>query len=157
MNYYATSNVMEAIAGQIRDQLGGYVDDIVIFDGSVEQAVSDHFEQPSKSRLKGVIMLTLSEDVPDSLSGAGLPIRNGLMVDILVLVRSDGKSRYTKDRERLYGLSDALMYTTFDCPNRRQEYTDRVAANNFQFRRRAAAGGDLMAHLVRFIFKPRVP
>lgn len=157
MQYYATSEIMEAIAGQVRDQIGTYLDDVILFDGSLEQAINDHFSQPTKAGLKTILFIALSEDVADTLSGSGTPIRLGHLVDFFVVVRTDGKSRYTKDRERLYGVSDALMFTVFDCPNRAPEYIERVAAHRFQFRRRAAADGDLMAHLVRFQFNARTP
>lgn len=157
MTYFSTAEVMDAIAGQVRDQLSQYTDDVVIFDGSLEQAVEDHFGQATKSRLKTVVFLGLTDDLQDAISGAGIPIRNALMVDLVAVVRTDGKSRYTKDRERLYGLSDALVYTVFDCPNWTAGYTARVHANKFVLRRRAASDGDLMAHLVRFTFHPARP
>lgn len=158
MNYYATSEVMDAIAGQVRDQLSAYLDDVVIFDGSLEDAVRAHMAQPTKAGLKTYLFMALSDDLPENVSGAGLPIRNSLAVDLYVIVRSDGRTKYTKDRERLYDVSDALMFSVFDCPNRTTDYTARVAANIFGFRRRGApADPSLMAHQVRFIFKPRVP
>jgi hypothetical protein len=158
MDYYSTNEVLEAVAGQIRDQVSNYADDVIVFDGSLEQAIRDHFGQTTKSALKTVVFLALSEDIPDSISGAGLPIRNGLATDIYVIVRSDGRARYTKDRQRLYDVSDALIYTVFDCANRTEDYTSRVAANNFVLRRRGNPTDDsIMAHLIRFIFKPRVP
>ena len=135
-----------------------YVDSVVIVDGAIERAVADQFMQPMRAtEVKAVIMLALTEDVPDNISGAGLPIRNGLLVDVYCVVRPDGKSRYTTSRERLYDISDALMYSVFDCPNRETDFSARVAVANFISRRRAVTDGELLAHLVRFNFKPRVP
>lgn len=158
MDYYSTNEVLDAIAGQVRDQLSSYVDDVVIFDGTLEDAVRSHLSQPTKASLKTFLFMALSDDTAENVSGAGLPIRTSHAVDFYVIVRSDGRTKYTKDRERLYDVSDALMYSVFDCPNRTTDYTARVAANIFGFRRRGApADSSLMAHQVRFIFKARTP
>ncbi len=156
--YYATSEVMEAIAGQIRDQLSNYVDDVIIFDGTLQQAVEDNFSQATQGRLNTIIFIGLSDDISELLSGAGLPVRGSLIVDIYALVRSTGRSRYTKDRERLYDVSDALIYTVFDHNNATTDYRARVGAQTYEGRRRGASSDpSLMAHQIRFNFRPRVP
>lgn len=153
MKYITTSEVLAAVKLRVVRDLDALVDDVIVFDGSLARAIEDHFGQTTRVGLKRVVFIGLSDDVPNAISGAGLPNRLAYIVDIYAIVRSDGRARYTTDLDRLYRISDRLVFETFDVGHEDTEFRAVIASNTFRYRRRSTQDiGGLMANVVRYEF-----
>jgi hypothetical protein len=124
MSYTTLNNTMDAIKGQIENQLGSELDSVVIFDGDLPVAVEQHFNTSGVG--KSMVFIGAPTSAPDRLNGCGLPLRQDHLIDIYVVVRADGRTRYTSDRERLFDLSDAIVFDVFECANRTTDFTETV-------------------------------
>lgn len=153
MDQVSTNNVFEAIKGQLQKEAGDFVDDVIIFDGPLSVAIDEHFA--SARRGGRFIFLTLSDATPDAVSGYGLPVREGLLVDIYTVFRVEGRGRYEKIREDFWDLSDKIVHDAFLLSNRTADTKATVAGSQFVSRTRQQTGGDVMSHLIRFVITPQ--
>jgi hypothetical protein len=153
MAFTSTNDVFEALEAQLADQMD--VGSLIRYDGSPEAAFERHFEQPT-SGVRSFIFYGLGDDVPDNLSGGGDALRQELVVDFYVAIRSTGRSDYRKAIARISDLSDTLMFTAFDNAKWVSQMKSRIAGKSFGFRRSVPTNAsDLFVHQVRFTITPR--
>lgn len=152
MDSVSTNEVFEAIKGQIAQEVDG-LDDVVIFDGPLSVATDEHFNRAKAG--SRFVFLTLADATPDAVTGYGLPAREGLLVDIYLVFRVQGRGRYDRTREDFWDASDTIVHDAFLISNRATETKAAIAGSQFVSRTRQQTGGDLMAHLIRFIMTPQ--
>ena len=153
MSYTATNDVFDAIVGQIKQELAHEVDNVLIFDGTLNDALTQHFN--SSGLNKSVIFIGSPQEDPLRLDGCGLPLQSNVYADVYVVVRAQGKTRYTVDRERLWDLSDQLIHSTFTCTNRATDFSAVITNIEFARRIRMETEGSLLAHKIEFIVRPK--
>lgn len=141
--------------GQIERMLKNDIDACVIFDGTLQNAIDRHFAGRLGSNAIKVVFIGLSDAASDTQGGSGLPIREGLLVDVYALVRSGANAKYESDRQALWDISDAITHDIFDISNRSKDFKDCIASTVYQGRRRQETTPDVMAHLVRFVMHPQ--
>jgi|DEB0MinimDraft_6_1074348.scaffolds.fasta_scaffold130890_2 hypothetical protein len=149
MPYTSSNHIFEAIAGQIDSQLSDKVGGVVIFDGDLTQAIEQHLNESGLGDT--TIFVGMPESTAETLDGCGLPMREMLAVDVYVVVRAKGRSRYGIDRERLWDITDSVVNDVFSCDNRTTLFRERVYG--LQFVRRARMQGqtpELLATRVEF-------
>jgi hypothetical protein len=147
--------VFEAVKGQIERMLKNDIDACVIFDGTLQNAIDRHFGGRLPSNSSKVVFIGFSDAASDTQGGSGLPIREGLLVDVYVIVRSGANAKYEVDRQALWDISDVLVHDAFEFTNRHADLKACVASTVYQGRRRQETTSDVMAHLVRFVMHPQ--
>lgn len=149
MSYTASNDIFDAIAGQIDNQLGSEIDNVVIFDGTLDSAIEQHMNESGLGDITVFVGMPGTE--PESLDASGLPLRESVAIDIYVIARSKGRSSYTTMRERLWDISDRIVHTAFICSNRASDFTDIIYGWRFVRRARIqSAEPGLMAHRIEF-------
>lgn len=131
------------------------IDACVIFDGTLQDALDRHFGGRLGANATKVVFIALSDAASDTQGGSGLPIREGLLVDAYVIVRSGATSKYDQDRKALFDISDSMTHDVFENSNRHAGFRACVASTVYQGRRRQATSSDIMAHLIRFVMHPQ--
>lgn len=152
MGQVSTNDVFDALVGQLQQEVGDRVDDIIIFDGPLSVALAEHF-----AAAKGgsrFLFLTLADAITDASSGYGLPVREGLLVDIYGAFRVVGRGRYEETRGDLWDLSDIIVHEAFLFDRRTPDMKSSVMGTQFVTRARALADGDVIAQLMRFNITP---
>ena len=152
MSYTSSNNVFSAISGQIDRFFGGEVDSVVIFDGNLSQAIEQRMNESGMGDV--TIFIGMPQTTPERLDGCGLPLREDVEVDIYVIVRASGRSRYTAHRELLWDISDRLVHSTFTCSERADDFKDLIIGFTFSRRVRMESNPDYLAHRVEFTAKP---
>ncbi len=147
--------MFEAIEGQLKKMLKNDIDDCVIFDGTLQNAIDRHFGGRLASGSSKVVFIGFSDASSDTQGGSGLPIREGILVDIYAIVRSGTNAKYNIDRKALLDIADAITHDAFDIDNRTSDFKDCVASTVYQGRRRQETSPDVMSHLVRFVVHPQ--
>lgn len=149
MSYTSSNDIFEAFAGQLDSQLGDTVDGVVIFDGDLTQAVEQHLNESGLGDT--TIFVGMPETTAENLDGCGLPMRETTAVDVYIIVRAKGRSRYGVDRERLWDISDKVVHEVFTCSARTPLFRDRIYGLKFVRRSRLQAQTpDLLATRVEF-------
>lgn len=157
-SYISTNTVLNKIRKRIRNQMGADLSDVVIFDGDLADAVEQRASASLKSKNGfAFVFFGFSEEDPRNLSGAGHPLRDNLEIDFFVIVRAQGKTRLTRDREWLNDLSDTLKWAVFEKAN---DDCDLYGASGIQQaiyagRSRVITTPEVLSHLVRFTIIPR--
>ena len=157
-DFRATNNVLDAIRGQIEDQLGGeaeLVDEVFIFDGALSQAIVDHFGGKLGASKHAFVFVAQTAVLANQRAGDGSALYSDRTIDCYVVVRTTGKTRYTKDRERLYDISDAMWNTVFFHTERTDDFNELVAQMQPESITRQPSGQDVIAHLIRFTCVPK--
>jgi hypothetical protein len=148
----STNNVFEAVKGEIERRIDG-IDSCTIFDGTLQDALDQHFaSRPSGSRF---VFIGLADASNESNSGYGVPVRETLLVDIYVVVRASGATRYTSDREAFWDISDAIVHDLFEFSGRSSDAKSSFGGTNYLGRFRQPAGSDVMSHLIRWGIIPQ--
>lgn len=154
--YINTKDVFAAIKGQIEDQLvSDDIDSVIVFGGSLEDAVESHFGQSVKHTVKAAVFFGFSDDNSSTLSGSGQPLRQEMQLDFYVIIRARGRGKYAADHDRLLDISDKMMFDVFNPENFTATMRARCPVMRFGGRRRIATGSLLMAHMLRFTATPK--
>jgi hypothetical protein len=152
MGYTSSNDVFDAVGGQIDRFFGGEVDSVVIFDGELWQAIE---QRANESGIGDVtIFIGMPQTTPERLDGCGLPLREDVEVDIYVIVRASGRSRYTASRELLWDITDQMVHSVFTCTERSTDFKSVIMGWAFNRRIRMDANPDYLAHKVEFTAKP---
>lgn len=153
--FKSTNQILDVIAGQLREQLDGLVDEVRLFDGMLYDAISYHMTQAKTSRV--FLFVGLPGDEPESQSGDGLRLRSAMAIDIHVIIRTTGKSRYDSDLYKLMDVSDAVVFTAFEHSNRNAQFIDLIGSmkNPTRTRQNVAESSGVLAHQVRFTCIPQ--
>jgi len=152
MSYTPTNDVFDAIAGQIDRFFGGEVDSVIIFDGELDQAIEQRMNESGMGAV--TIFIGMPQSTPNKLDGCGLPLREDIGVDIYVVARASGRSRYTADRELLWDVTDRLVHSAFTCDERATDFTSAIHGWAFERRVRMASSPDYLSSRVEFTAKP---
>jgi hypothetical protein len=156
--HYSTTVIFDVLRAQIAEEVADAANAVIRFDGNIVDAIDDHFQQATDAGLKAAVFVGFADEFPETLGGTGQTIRPGFLVDAVCVVRSDGRSRYTSDLDRLYDLSDIVAYDAFEFANTNDDYRAHIAAAKSIWRRRLPALDPyVMAHVVRFDVIPRTP
>lgn len=148
MEYVSTNEVFEAIKGQIEQEVGDSLDDVVIYEGTLSEAIAE--SAATHRRGDRFVFITMTDTLPGATSGYGLPVRGEILVDIYLIHRVTGRGKYGKIREDFMDTSDALVYDVFLNDRRHSEFKNAVHGTRFILRSRQPASGDAMSHLIRF-------
>ena len=89
--FKATNQILDVIAGQLREQLDDLVDEVKVFDGLLSDAITFHAAQARNAKV--FLFVGLPGDEPESTAGDGMRLRSSMAIDIYAVVRSQGKSR----------------------------------------------------------------
>ena len=158
-DYKPTNNVLDAERGQIEDSFSGDgvpdLGQVVLFDSSLNQAIADHLGDGVNAGMKSVIMVSFNDVIPENSAGDALSLRDGILLDMYVLVRSSGRTRYNDDRMLLNDLCDHLWRSAFHYTNTRDEYKDHVGAMRAVTVRRQDSGDGILARLIQFVCIPQ--
>lgn len=155
VEYKSLNEILNTVKGQLDTVVSESVDQIVLFDGTLQQAINDHFGPGTKPGIKSIIFVAQTDISPESMAGSGLALRDGILIDIYPVIRSSGRSRYEGDREALNDLSDLIWHEAFHHTNTRDEFKSRIGSMQSQARVRQATGDGVLAHLVRFLCIPK--
>jgi hypothetical protein len=149
MSYTSSNDIFEVFAGQIDQHLRGSIDGVIIFDGDLSQAIEQRLNESGLGDT--TVFVGLPESTAERLDGCGLPLRETIAVDVYIVVRAKGRSRYGADRERLWDITDKIVHDVFTCDNRTPEFKEKVYGLKFQRRARMqAATPELLANRVEF-------
>ena len=135
------------------DSVGG----VFIFDGNITEALTAHVGQPVYARMSSFIFFGLSDHIATATSGTGNPLRTEILIDVYVVVRASGASRYLTDRERLNDICDIVIQDTFcgDCTALGDNYRANINATSFDSRSRRDTGDAVLSHLIRYRVSPK--
>lgn len=151
MDYASTNSVFEAVKGQVSQEVDS-LDDIVIFDGPLSRAIEEHFASVSGG--SRFAFITLADGAADAISGYGLPVREGLLVDIYLVFRIQGRGGYDQTRQDMWDAADTIIHDAFRIDKRSAESKKVLAGTQFVARVRQLPGGDMLSQLIRFIITP---
>jgi hypothetical protein len=152
LDQVSTNNVFEAIKGEIQRKIDG-LDSVVIFDGNLSDAIVSHFG--TRNAGSRAVFIGLADGSNESNSGYGVPVREGLLVDIYVVVRVLGSSKLESDREAFWDISDRIVFDLFEFSDRSSDAKIAFGATNYLNRVRQGGPSDYMAHLIRFNVIPQ--
>ena len=152
--FKATNQILDVIAGQLREQLDDDVDEVKVFDGLLSDAIAFHISKSPNSKV--LLFVGLPGDEPESVAGDGMRLRSAMSIDIYVVVRTTGKSRYEGDVYRLMDVSDAVVFTAFEHSNRSSQFVALIASMTdiVRTRQNVAESSGVLAHQVRFTCIP---
>ena len=152
--FRATNQVLDVIAGQLREQLDDDVDEVRLFDGLLSDAIEFHMTKAKNSKV--FLFVGLPGDEPESTSGDGMRLRSSIAIDIHVVIRSGGKTRYEDDIYTLMDVSDAVVFTAFEHSNRSSQFIEHISTMTdiTRTRQNVAASTGVLAHQVRFTCIP---
>jgi len=153
--FKATNQVLDVIVGQLREQLDGMVDEVRLFDGLLSEAIAFHMAKAKTSKV--FIFVGLPGDEPESQSGDGMRLRSDMAIDMYVVIRTQGKSRYSNDLYLLMDVSDAVVFTAFEHSNRNSQFTALIGAmkNPTRTRQNVGESSSVLSHQVRFTCVPQ--
>lgn len=153
--FKATNQVLDVIVGQLKEQLDDLVDEVIIFDGLLSDAIKFHIARRPVSKV--FLFVGLPGDEPESTSGDGMRLRSAMDIDTYVVIRSKGKSRYEKDVYLLMDVSDAVVFLAFEPSNRSAQFNDLISTMTNIIRTRQNVGelSSVLSHQIRFTCIPR--
>jgi len=153
--FKSTNQVLDVIVGQLREQLDDIIDEVFIFDGLLQDAIVWHMNTAKNA--KTFLFVGMPGDEPEERAGTGLRLRSRISIDIYVVVRTSGKSRYEADLYRLFDASDAVVFTAFEHSNLNSDFVDHIASMESPVRTRedTAEADGVLSHSVRFDCIPR--
>jgi len=154
MPLHSTNTVFEVIKGEIAKQLGDSLDDVLIFDGTLNSAIEEHFGTVRRGAGR-VVFVTLTDGSSNATSGYGVPVRDTLLVDIYIVFRVQGRGRYERVREDLWDVSDHIVRELFVQTNCDTKTNSVLAGRNFISRSRQLTRDDIMTHLIRYEITPQ--
>lgn len=154
---YSTNSVLEAVKGQVEKVASDYIESVFIFDGPLQTAINSHLGQPTTQGMNTFAFIAFSDELPLDISASGAPLTTGLYIDINVVVRATGRTRYVQDLQRLYDAVDCVAQDVFclGCDNLHPDYKSVIVRTQFERRQRLTTEGDIFAHVVRIMVKPK--
>ena len=152
--FRSTNQVLDVIAGQLSEQLDDLVDEVRIFDGLLEDAISFHIARAKTAKV--FLFVGMPGDEPESTAGDGMRLRSAMAIDIYVVIRSQGKSRYDEDVYLLMDVSDAVVFTAFEHSNRSSQFVELISTMTdiVRTRQNAAETSTVLAHQISFTCIP---
>lgn len=152
MDSVSTNNVFEALIGEAERRVGDDVDRVVRFEGTLSEAIVANFAQGGTG--SSIVFMTLSDASPDTQSAYGTPIREGLLVDISVVVRLGGRGKYQADINRLCDVSDTIVHDLFENTLRSADARKAYHGTQYVGRYRQPIGEGFISHLIRYVITP---
>ena len=155
--YTATKTALEAVRAQLASKLSADVDNVVVIEGRLQDALVAHLSQHLAKATKGAwVFLAISDDQPDHMSAGGRPFNQNWILDVYAIVRAQGATRYTADVDRVHDLGDKVHFEAFyDHDEWSANMRLYISSMKYTGRRRMPTGDNVFSHLVRFEMKVR--
>lgn len=153
-NYIPTYNVLDTVAGQVVKVAGQHTDAVIKYNGTLTNAVVDHFGQGVNTKSTTVVFVAATEGTATATS-AGVPLQVEELLSLFIVMRAK-RGDYEGATERLLRLVDLLTYDLFACDNKGSDVQENIAGLTFAGRRnRVMDDPNLMAYQVQWRVKPR--
>jgi len=146
VTFIPTFDVLSIICAQAKSQIED-IDNSVIFDGPLQDAIDAQFGQSLRASVgKAILFAGMSVDQPLVKAGSGAAIRSSLAVDLYIAVRKRGVDSYLKDVEKILTLSDRLVFEAFDTSVWGEDFKSMIGSMSLRARTRQDTAAAAFAH-----------